>query len=312
MQRLAGSQPSAPPSVVAIFGPTASGKTAVAEAVADRLGGEVLSADSMQAYRGLPILTAQPDRPTLLVGIWPLDHEGSVADFAGLAHAAIDDLVDAGRIPVVAGGTGLYLRAALAELRLPPAPTQEQRARWERAYDRLGAERSYTVLRERDPDAAARLHPNDRRRVVRALELTELGSSLSPDADRLWTSETRLPTVVFGLDVPRSVLEERIVRRAHAMFAAGVVDEARRALARPISATAVRALGLREVAELSRDEALEALVARTRRYAAYQRKWLRRIPGLVSVNADRPVDEIAHDIVEVASARQRLPAGRTG
>jgi tRNA dimethylallyltransferase len=312
MQRLAGSQPSAPPSVVAIFGPTASGKTAVAEAVADRLGGDVVSADSMQAYRGLPILTAQPDRPTRLVGIWPLDHEGSVADYAGLAHAAIDDLVDAGRIPVVAGGTGLYLRAALAELRLPPAPTQEQRARWERAYDRLGPERSYAVLGERDPDAAARLHPNDRRRVVRALELTELGSSLSPDADRLWTSETRLPTVVFGLDVPRGVLEERIVRRADAMFAAGVVDEARRALAGPISATAVRALGLREVAELSRDKALEALVARTRRYAAYQRKWLRRIPGLVSVNADRPVDEIAHDIVEVASARQRLPAGRTG
>jgi tRNA dimethylallyltransferase len=312
MQRLAGSQSSAPPSVVAIFGPTASGKTAVAEAVADRLGGEVLSADSMQAYRGLPILTAQPDRPTRLVGIWPLDHEGSVADYARLAHAAIDELVDAGRIPVVAGGTGLYLRAALAELSLPPAPTPDQRARWERAYDRLGPERSYAVLAERDPDAAARLHANDRRRVVRALELTELGSSLSPDADRLWTSETRLPTVVFGLDVPRGVLEERIVRRAHAMFAAGVVDEARRALAAPISATAVRALGLREVAELSRDEALAALVVRTRRYAAYQRKWLRRIPRLVSVNADRPVDEIAHDIVEVASARQRLPAGRTG
>jgi tRNA dimethylallyltransferase len=311
MQRLAGSQPSAPPSVVAIFGPTASGKTAVAEAVADRLGGEVLSADSMQAYRGLPILTAQPDRPTLLVGIWPLDHEGSVADYARLAHAAIDELVDAGRIPVVAGGTGLYLRAALAELSLPPAPTQDQRARWERAYDRLGPERSYAVLAERDPDAAARLHANDRRRVVRALELTELGSSLSPDADRLWTSETRLPTIVFGLDVPRAVLEERIVRRAHAMFVAGVVDEARSALAGPISTTAVRTLGLREVAELSRDEALAALVVRTQRYAAYQRKWLRRIPGLVSVNADRPVDEIAHDIVEVASARQRLPAGRT-
>ena len=312
MQRLAGSQPSAPPSVVAIFGPTASGKTAVAEAVADRLGGEVLSADSMQAYRGLPILTAQPDRPTRLVGIWPLDHEGSVADYARLAHAAIDELVDAGRTPVVAGGTGLYLRAALAELSLPPAPTQEQRARWERAYDRLGPERAYAVLAERDPDAAARLHANDRRRVVRALELTELGSSLRPDADRLWASETRLPTVVFGLDVPRGVLEERIVRRAHAMFTAGVVDEARRALAGPISATAVRALGLREVAELSRDDAIAALVIRTRRYAAYQRKWLRRIPGLVSVNADRPVDEIAHDIVEVASARQRLPAGRTG
>ena len=102
--------------VVAIFGPTASGKTAVAERVAERLGGEVVSADSMQAYRGLPILTAQPVRPTRLVGIWPLSHEGSVAEYAGLAHAAIDELLAADRTPVLAGGTGLYLRAALAEL----------------------------------------------------------------------------------------------------------------------------------------------------------------------------------------------------
>jgi tRNA dimethylallyltransferase len=300
------------PSVLAIFGPTASGKTAVAEAVADRLEGEVLSADSMQAYRGLPILTAQPERPTRLVGIWPLAHEGSVAEYAQLAHAAIDELISAGRTPVVAGGTGLYLRAALAELEFPPAPTPEQRARWEQLYDRLGPERAYGVLTERDFAAAARLHPNDRRRIVRALELTELGSSLGPAADRLWTSETRRPTLIFGLDVPREVLTERIEQRARSMFNAGVVDEARAALAEPISSTAVQALGLRDVAELAREEALKALVVRTRRYAAYQRKWMRRIPGLVSVNADRPVDDIAHEIVEVASARQRLPACRAG
>src|SRR6266849_5248953 len=143
------------PSVVAIFGPTASGKTAVAEAVADRLEGEVLSADSMQAYRGLPILTAQPGRPTKLVGIWPLSHEGSVAEYAQLAHVVIDELLAAGRTPVVAGGTGLYLRAALAELELPPAPSPEQRAQWEQLYDRLGPERAYGVLSERDPGAAA-------------------------------------------------------------------------------------------------------------------------------------------------------------
>jgi tRNA dimethylallyltransferase len=310
---LAGSRahPSAP-SVLAIFGPTASGKTAIAEAIADRLESEVLSADSMQAYQGLPILTAQPERPTRLVGIWPLAHEGSVAEYAQLAHAAIDELISAGRTPVVTGGTGLYLRAALVELELPPAPTREQRTRWEQLYDRLGPERAYSVLTERDSAAAARLHPNDRRRIVRALELTELGSSLRPAADRLWTSETRRPTLIFGLDVPRDVLTERIEQRARSMFAAGVVEEARAALAEPISSTAVQALGLRDVAELAREEALEALVVRTRRYAAYQRKWMRRIPGLVSVNADRPVDDIAHEIVEVASARQRLPAGRAG
>jgi tRNA dimethylallyltransferase len=314
MQRLAGSpaRPESAPSVVAIFGPTASGKTAVAEAVADRLGGDVVSADSMQAYRGLPILTAQPERPTRLVGIWPLSHEGSVAEYTRLAHAEIDGLLTSGRTPVVAGGTGLYLRAALAELDLPPAPSADLRAHWERLYDRLGADRAYAVLTERDPDAAGRVHPNDRRRVVRALELTELGSSLRPDADRLWTSETRHRTMIFGLDLPRDVLATQIERRARAMFDAGVVDEVRAALAQPISTTAAKALGLREVAELSPDDAFVALTLRTRRYAAYQRKWMRRIAGLVSVSADRPPDEIADDIVEMASARQRLSARRAG
>jgi tRNA dimethylallyltransferase len=265
----------------------------------------------MQAYRGLPILTAQPERPTRLVGVWPLSHEGSVAEFAELAHAAIDELLAAGRTPVVAGGTGLYLRAALAELEVPPAPGAERRARWERVYDRLGGERAHALLSERDPSAAGRLHPNDRRRVVRALELSELGSSL-PSGERLWADETRQPTIVFGLDVPRELLATRIEARARAMFAAGVGEEVRRALEAGPSATVVHALGLREIAELPRDEALEALIARTRRYAAYQRKWMRRIPDLVTVNADRPPDEIADEIVEVASARQRLPAGRAG
>jgi tRNA dimethylallyltransferase len=298
--------------VLAVFGPTASGKTAAAEAVADRIGGEVVSADSMQAYRGLPILTAQPERPTRLVGIWPLAHEGSVAEYADLAHVAIDELLTAGRTPVVAGGTGLYLRAALVDLGLPPAPSPELRAHWEEVYDRVGPERAFALLAERDPEAAAGLHANDRRRVVRALELTELGSSLRPASDRLWTDEMRNETILFGLDVPRDVLLERIERRAHAMFAAGVVAEVRAALATDISSTAINALGLREVADLPAADALDALIVRTRRYAAYQRKWMRRIPGLVSVNANRSVEEIADEIVEVARTRERLPAGRAG
>jgi tRNA dimethylallyltransferase len=301
-----------PRTVVAVYGPTASGKTAVAEAVADSLGGDVVSADSMQAYRGLPVLTAQPERPTRLVAIWPLSHEGSVGEYAELAHATIDELLAAGRTPVVAGGTGLYLRAALADLQLPPAPSAALRAHWEEVHDRLGPDAAYQALQQRDPEAAARVHPNDRRRVVRALELTELGSSLRPDADRLWGDELRHDTVVFGLDVPRDVLLERIERRARTMFDAGVVDEARAALAGEVSSTAVHALGLREVAALPPDGALDALVVRTRRYAAYQRKWMRRIPGILILDGNRRPQEIADDIVEVARARERLPAGRAG
>ena len=298
--------------VIAIFGPTASGKTAVAETLAGLIGGEVVSCDSMQAYRGLPILTCQPERPTRLVGIWPLDYEGSVGEYARLAHAAIDELLAAGRTPVVAGGTGLYLRAALAELGLPPAPRPGARARWEEVYDRDGAAAAHRRLAALDPEAAAAVHANDRRRVVRALELAEAGASLVPVDDRLWARETRHPTLLVGLDVPREELLRRIEQRTAAMFDAGVQDEVRAALAGTVSITARKALGLEEVAELPRDEALAAIVIRTRRYAAYQSKWMRRIPGLGMVNADRPADEVADEIQQMARAREHLPARRAG
>ena len=293
--------------VLALFGPTASGKTAVAQAIAERVPAELVSADSMQVYRGLPILTNQS--PARLVGIWPLDHEASVAEYQDLAHAAIDEILAAGRTPLVVGGTGLYLRAALADLTLPPAPEPGERERWERFYDEQGAERAHERLAELDPEAAAAVHPNDRRRVVRSLEL----SGRERQRNQLWAGETRHPTIVFGLDVPKEELDRRIADRTRAMFEAGVRAEAEAALAGSISPTAAYAHGLSDLAEHPDDEAaIEALVARTRRYAAYQRKWMRRIPGLVSLPADRPPGEIADAILEVARARQRLPAGRAG
>ena len=283
--------------VLAIFGPTASGKTAVAEAVAERLGGEVVSADSMQVYRGVPILTAQPAQATRLVAIWPLSHEASVAEYAGLAHAAVDELVAAGRTPVVAGGTGLYLRAALADLNVPPAPPPGARERWEQRYDSEGSAAVHAVLEERDPVAAAAIHPNDRRRIVRALELTDVGASLRPGDSRLWSAETRRPTAVFGLDLPPDELGHRIEHRAHAMIEAGASEEARAALAGPLSSTAQHVLGLRELAELPEAEALEQLIARTRRYAAYQRKWMRRIAELKLLDATQPPDQVAGELL---------------
>jgi tRNA dimethylallyltransferase len=298
--------------VLAIFGPTASGKSAVAEAVADRTPAEIVSADAMQAYRGLPIITNQPERPTRLVGIWPLDHEGSVAEYAELAHAAVDEILAAGRLPIVAGGTGLYLRAALAELDVPPAPPPGARERWAALYDEAGPEAAHDALAGLDPAAAAAVHPNDRRRVVRALELAEAGSSLRPPDSRLWTDDTRHPTLVVGLDVPAEVVAARIEERTRAMAERGAVEEARAALAGTLSTTARRVMGLEEFGTLPLDEAIEAVARRTRQYAAYQRKWLRRIPGVVSVRADRPPDAVADEILEVARARQRLPAHRAG
>jgi tRNA dimethylallyltransferase len=297
--------------VIAIFGPTASGKTAVGEALADRLPARLISADAMQVYRDVPILTNQSDHPTELVGIWDLGHEASVGEYAELAHAAIDRALEEGLTPIVVGGTGLYLRAALVELELPPAPRPGERERWELAYGELGPEAAHELLAERDPEAAARIHPNDRRRVVRALELTETGASLAPREGRLWSDDVRHPTLIVGLDVPTDVLARRIEQRTKAMFERGAEEEARRALGEPISATARTIHGLEEIGELPRAEAIEALARRTRSYAAYQRKWMRRIPGLVSLPADRPPGEVADAILEVARARQRLPAGPT-
>jgi tRNA dimethylallyltransferase len=292
--------------VIGIFGPTASGKSGVAEALAERIPSELVSADAMQVYRGLPILTNQSSYPTRLVAIWELDEEASLGAYAPLAHAAIDDILAGGRTPVVVGGTGLYLRAALAELELPPSPGPGARERWQRFYDADPAA-AYLRLTELDPPAALAVHQNDRRRVVRALELAEAGASLAPDTDRLWAEATRHPTVIVGLDLPKTILEGRIEERTRAMFDSGVEEEVRRALAEPLSATARKTLGLDEVAGLPREEAIAAIVVRTRRYAAYQRKWMRRVPGLVMVDADRPPGDIADDIVALARPRERLP-----
>jgi tRNA dimethylallyltransferase len=293
--------------VIGIFGPTASGKSAVAEAVAERIPAGLVSADAMQVYRDLPILTNQSAYPTRLVAIWPLDQEASVGEYAPLAHAAIDEILASGRAALVVGGTGLYLRAALADLELPPPPGPGVRERWTRVYDEGGAEEAHKRLTAIDPAAAEVVHANDRRRVVRALELAEVGASLAPSRDRLWAGETRHPTVVVGLDVPKTMLDRRIGERTRAMFDSGVQDEVRRALAAPISTTARKTMGIDEVATLPPDEALVALATRTRRYASYQRKWMRRVAGIVMVDADRPVGEIADDIVALARTRERLP-----
>lgn len=290
------------PEVYAVFGPTASGKSAVAELLASRLGTEVVSADALQVYRGLPVLTNQPRRPTRLVGIRNLDEEMSVGEFASLAHEAIDDLVADRGAAVVAGGTGLYLRAALVDLAVPPAPERGSRERWERMYDD-DHEAAYVRLEELDPVAARAVHPNDRRRVVRALELAEVGASLVPRDDRLWSEAMRRPTLVVGLGVPAAELERRIRERTAQMLARGAVEEALAARARGISRTASKALGLEELSTLAPEEASERLVVRTRRYAAYQRKWMRRIPGLVVLDATRPPEEVVGEILDLARAR---------
>ena len=302
--------------MVAIVGPTASGKTELAIRVAERINGELVSMDSRQVFRHCDIGTNKPTRAELRgiplhgIDVADPDEPFTVADYQRVALRTISEVAGRGRLPVLQGGTGLYLRAALAELALPPAPAPGARQRWEQFYDEQGAAGAHARLEELDPAAAAAVHANDRRRVVRALELADAGASLAPGEDRLWAADTRHPTLVVGLDVPKDVLERRIEERTRAMFDDGVQEEVTRALAGTVSLTARQALGLEEVATLPRDEAIAALVVRTRRYAAYQRKWMRRIPGIAMVGADRPPGEIADDIVALARTRERVPRPR--
>jgi tRNA dimethylallyltransferase len=283
--------------VLAVFGPTASGKSDAAMRLAERVGGEIVNCDAMQMYAGLPVLTNQPPAqdmarvPHHLIAIWPPEHEGSVAEYAPLAHAAVDDVIARGRVPVVVGGTGLYLRAALAELHLPPRVATSTRRRFEQLYDRRGSAATHALLAAADPRAAAAVHPHDRRRVVRALELHESGASLVPESDRLWSADLRRPARVFGLDLDPGVVRSRIAERTRAMFLQGVEEEVRDArLAHRFSATAERIHGLQDITDLlegriDRNEAARRLELRTRRYAKRQRVWMRRIPGLEAVSS---------------------------
>ena len=291
-----------PSSVLALFGPTASGKTAVAGVLRERLGADVISADSAALYTGLPIITAAPPYPARLVGVVPLDETVSVGEYQRLARAAIDSAA----VPLLVGGTGLYFRAALSSLELPPPAPVERRAFWQGEVDRLGPYAAHALLAERDAAAAERVHANDRKRLVRALELAETGASLAPERDALWTADTRLPTTIVALDLELDELDRRIDARTNAMAEAGAAEEAARAWAGPLSQTARKILGLEQFATLPLAEAVGSVAQATRRLARYQRKWLRRMPGVVTLDGNRPVEEIADAIVALGRAREHL------
>jgi tRNA dimethylallyltransferase len=281
------------PFVLAIFGPTGVGKTALAFAVAERLRSRgarpvAVSADALQVYQGLETLTGVPsaaERARLdhrLVSILPVDARFSVGQYAELAHAEIDALLAQHAQPIVVGGTGLYLRAALAQLDLRPSAPAEVRARWEAELARRGPEALHAELARRAPWAAGSVGPRDRSRIVRLLELDELGELEPPTGpNQLWTSETRHPTRLVGLVMDRDALYARIDARVDAMVAAGAAREVRAAHAAGASQTARKALGFDEL--LVGD--VEAMKRRTRNLARRQLTWMRRLAGVEVIDA---------------------------
>jgi tRNA dimethylallyltransferase len=232
------------------------------------------------------------------VSFVPLDREYSVGEFMPRAHAEIDAALAAGRRPIVVGGTGLYLRAALTQLDLRPPPPPGLRARIEAEVDARGTQAMHAALREAAPAAAATIEPGDRSRIVRALELAELGEpdEAPSEESQLWTADTRVPTLLFGLTMEREELYRRIDARVDAMVANGAEDEVRRADAAGASRTARKALGFEEL----RRGDVDAMKRRTRNYAKRQLTWMRKLSGVRLVDVTgRSAVEAAADITRV-------------
>ena len=281
--------------VLAIFGPTGVGKTSVALALAERLREEdpvLISADALQLYRGIETLTGAADAAgrVELVSVLGVTGSCSAGQYARMAHERVDAALAAGRRPIVVGGTGLYLRAALTELDLRPPVPAAVRERWLAAVAQRGPEAVHAELERRDPIAAARVAPTDRQRIVRAHELLDVGAE-PPAGEQLWTSDTRHPTLLVGLVMEREALATRIDERVDAMVAAGARDEVLRADAAGASPAARQALGFDE---LLRGD-VQAMKTRTRRYAKRQLTWMRKLPGveLHDVTARTPEDVVA-------------------
>jgi tRNA dimethylallyltransferase len=293
--------------IIALFGPTGVGKTAVAIALAERLRarGEdpvAVSADALQVYEGLEILTGAAtaaERARLehrLLSFLPVDASFSVGQYAQLAHAQIDELLGEGRRPIVVGGTGLYLRAALAELNLRPAPEAGVRERLVVDLERHGPEVLHARLAELAPWAAEGIEPGDRQRIVRSLELLELGELEPPEGpSQLWSEDLRHPTLLAGLTMDREALYEAIDRRVEEMVAAGAREEVLRASARHVSETPAKALGFEEL--LAGD--VERMKRRTRNYARRQLTWMRKLAGVRVIDVTgRDPDSVAGEILD--------------
>jgi tRNA dimethylallyltransferase len=297
--------------IIALFGPTGVGKTDVALALAEQLEarGEKppvgVSADALQVYEGLEILTGvastteQAKLEHRLVSFLPLDATFSVGQYAELAHAEIDAVLAAGRRPLVVGGTGLYLRAALSELDLRPPPPEGVREHWTAKLEREGAPALHALLASRAAWAAEGIDPNDGRRVVRALELLDAGELREPDGpSQLWSDELRRPTLLAGLTMEREALYERIDARVDRMLAAGVQQEVRRAYAAGVGQTARKALGFEDL--LGGD--VEAMKRHTRNYARRQLTWMRKLAGVRTIDmTGRDAGDVAREILDSAA-----------
>lgn len=288
--------------VAALVGPTAVGKSGTAIEVAERIDAEIVSVDSMQIYRGMDIGTdkVSPDDrgrvPHHLLDLREPTHDLTVAEFQELARHAIDDIASRGKLPLLVGGSGLYFRAVVDDLDFPPR-SPEVRAALEERIDIEGPAPLHAELSERDPVAAARIEPNNARRIVRALEVIELTGRPFSENDAWDRYKSRFDLRVAGLERPPEQLHDRIERRVGEMLDRGLIEEVWRLQERGLGLTARQALGYRQVLEApatTRDDLQREISKATRRFARRQRSWFRADPRIRWFDAasDSLVDDL--------------------
>lgn len=296
--------------VIFIVGPTSSGKSAVAVSVAEKADGEIISSDSMQVYRDMDILTSAPIADLTervkhhMVGMIPPEEEFSAARFVSESSRLIKSISSDDKTPVVAGGTGLYVKSLIDGIFSSPPKDEELRAELENIAREQGNMSLHARLKEIDPGTAEKLHPNDVKRVIRAIEVYELtGDTIySRKMDSKGISE-KYDCRIFGLDVPRAALYERVNSSVDKMFDDGLVDEVRRLKKRKLSITAGKALGIKEVSmfidgKLELDKAKDELKKNTRQYAKRQLTWFRADKRIIWIDAERTAEDIARDIIK--------------
>jgi tRNA dimethylallyltransferase len=303
--------------VIAVVGATATGKSALAVALARTLGGEVVNADSMQLYQGMDIGTAkEPEAawqgvPHHVLDVWPVTRTANVADYQKLARAAMDDITARGRIPVLAGGSGLYLRAALDDLNFPRTDGGI-RLRLESELAERGAAALHARLAGLDPAAAAAILPSNGRRIVRALEVIELTGR--PFTASMPSYQQVRPAVQLGLTLPRPELDQRIAARVDRMWQAGLETEVKDLVQRGLrdGQTASRALGYQQLlrhldGELTLEQAREETVKATRRFARRQESWFRRDPRIHWLDATQPPPALLAEALSLTQSAGALP-----
>ena len=289
--------------VIAVVGPTAAGKSELSLALARTLGGEVVNADSMQLYRGMDVGTAKltmAERAGIdhhLLDIWPVTQAASVSEYQHLARQAIDDIRGRGRTPILVGGSGLYVRAAIDNLEFP-GTDPAVRARLEHELSTVGSAPLHAQLTSLDPVAAAAILPTNGRRIIRALEVIELSGR--PFSATLPEYESVYPVVQIGVEMPRLELDQRIADRVHRMWRFGLVGEVRQLEVAGLreGRTASRALGYAQVLKFlagdwSEEEAAAQTIIATRRFVRRQQSWFRRDPRVVWLSAGRDLTERA-------------------